>query len=376
MARSQNKSNIITPQNGIKTISKSKNNYLVIKSKKESIVNKDSIADWVDRYTDPNLVRDNGSCWSKGYQSEVSRKLKKHLLPLVKDLSTDQLRYFHLRKALLTLSTKSEQDSFLRIIHGFLSFGINMRYTNISLDKSYKRLSSEFKLLPDSKNSGVSIQYIDPKLVPTDKDVENLVKSVSELPNSKWYYPLIFILAHSSGLRLSEVLDLDINSVDISKREISVTSQVYEISGSKKERGAPKYNISRVTVFPNKTSWGYDISKNLRKRITEAKKEPRFFYGSNKPRILLFPAPRGGWWSKRNFTKRVRIPAQSNANWPLDSNNDFIWSFHSLRHAYAKNLINKGHDLGVIAKVLGYKTPTTLINMYFSTSSSSIDELK
>jgi site-specific recombinase XerD len=375
MAKSQRKSNIIAPKNGIRTIAKSNNTYLVIKSKKVNN-KKDNIAYWIESYTDLKLVRDNGSCWSKGYQSEVSRKLKKHLLPIVTDLPTDKLRYLHLRKALLSLSTKSEQDSFLRILHGFLSFGIKNKYTNISLEKSYKRLSSEFKLQSESKNSGVNIQYIDPKLIPTDQDVENLVKSVSELPNSKWYYPLIFILAHSSGLRLSEVLDLDVTSVDISKREISITSQVYEISGSKKERGAPKYNISRVTVFPNKTSWGYDISKNLRKRVLEAKKEPRFFYGSNKPRILLFPAPRGGWWSKRNFTKRVRIPAQSNANWPLDTNNDFIWSFHSLRHAYAKNLIKKGHDLGVIANVLGYKTPTTLINMYFTPSSSSIDELK
>lgn len=367
-----NKSLHGTPVN--KRTNRSSNRYVVIKNN-NNIVNNKTLKDWVELYTDIKLIRDNGSVWSKGYQKEVERKLNKHLLKIIGNIDASMIRYHHLRKCINSASTISEKDHLLRIIHGFLNFGILKGFSKINFEKTYKKLSSEFKI-NTKKLENKNHQFIDPNLIPDDESVEALIKEVESLPNCKWYYSLIFVLAYSSGMRLSEILDLDTDSIDLKNREIKINSQVYEISGSKKERGAPKYGIYRKTVYPLKTSWGYDIAKNLSRRVKEAKKEPRHFYGSDAPRNLLFPAPRGGWWSKQNFTKRVRIPAQKNANWPLDSKNDFIWSFHSLRHAYAKNLLDKNFDLGVIAKVLGYKSPTSLINMYYSETSHSIDQLK
>jgi integrase len=350
---------------------KNSKRYLVVKNN----IKITTLKNWIESYTDKNLIRDNEKVWSKGYQKEVERKLNKHLLLIIGDIEASKLRFHHLRKAILSSSTASEKYHLLRIIHGFLAFGIDKGFTNINFEKTYQRLSKEFKI-SQRNDDAKSHQFIDPKLIPSESDIKNLIAEVTNLPNGKWYYPLIFILSYSSGMRLSEILDLDTDSIDLKKREIRVKSQVYEVTGSKKERGAPKYGIARTTVYPLKTAWGYEVSKNISKRVREAKKEPRFFYGSDAPRNLLFPAPKGGWWSKQNFTKRIRIPAQSNANWPLDNNNNFIWSFHSLRHAYTKNLLDKGFDLGIIAKVLGYKSPTTILNMYYTDTTSSIDQLK
>ncbi|WP_028708382.1 tyrosine-type recombinase/integrase [Propionicicella superfundia] len=77
---------------------------------------------------------------------------------------------------------------------------------------------------------------------------------------------------------------------------------------------------------------------------------------------LLFPAPRGGAWDDRNFSRRVLQPAAKAAG--LGS---LGLGLHDLRHTYASWLVADGVPLSRVAELLGHASAkTTEIYTHFA----------
>lgn len=333
--------------------------------------------DWLDAWLDPTLIRSNGRKWSKNHLGETTRRMNTHLRPQLQKLRSDAVRSKHLKAAIANASTIGEKKAVHRNIKTLVKFGVAKGWIlqdTYSLIAELKETIAEPVKAHFAGTSGSL--YVEPSLRPGDKDVQKLVEATSNIVNAKWWYELMPILAAYSGLRMGEVLDLDVEDINLKAREILIDTQCLEATGFPKSRELPKYNTIRKTIFPKKTPWGYDVSAALKKRVAEALEEEPFVFGSEKPRHLLFPAPNGGWWSQGNYGKRVRRPAQEAANWKKDIDGKFIWDFHSLRHTFCSGLLERGKSVVDIAVAAGHRNPNTTWQMYVGAGPDALERLK
>jgi integrase len=242
-----------------------------------------------------------------------------------------------------------------------------------------ERLLKDLKTIKKAKKarkSGESRLYVDKKLIPTHGMVAEVASEAARV-SGIWWYELMFNLAAYSGLRLGEIIDLDIDRINLKEQEITVETQCLDVGGVQ-SRTAPKWNVERKTTFPKVTPMGYPLQKKLRQRINELKKleeVPEVQDGSY--RLLLFPNKSGGWLSPSKFSSKVRRPAQDAANWPKDNSGKFIWNFHSLRHVFATYYFAElGKDIRDVSIVAGHKSYTTTLEMYVGNVDGAIERLK
>jgi len=148
--------------------------------------------------------------------------------------------------------------------------------------------------------------------VPTRAQVLRLAKSVQ---NPRHRLTILFI--YSSGVRVSELVDLDIGDIDLGELVVRV-------------RGG-KGNRDRLT-------------------ITSAKLVPALKHlMGDRPRLApLFVAAHGRRWSSRSV-QHVLQRARLEADLPAQL------TPHSLRHAFATHLLESGVDLRAIQQLLGHK---------------------
>jgi integrase/recombinase XerC len=134
-------------------------------------------------------------------------------------------------------------------------------------------------------------------------------------------------LLYATGLRVSEVASLNIESVNLSTREIRVTGK-----GSKQ----------RIVLMGNTARDALSIYlDNVRPKVA-----------NHKSRGALFLNRSGSRLSKRSVQKKVRLYA---AGVGLGSG----VHTHTLRHSFATHLLEGGADLRVVQELLGHSSPAT-----------------
>ena len=90
----------------------------------------------------------------------------------------------------------------------------------------------------------------------------------------------------------------------------------------------------------------------------------------------MFPSLRGVPWTQSNFSRRVFQPAARQANWPLLGNGDLKWTWHNLRHFFARYQIrDRGIDAALVSKVMGHSKTSTTMNLYVKTGSDDVAKL-
>jgi integrase/recombinase XerD len=134
-------------------------------------------------------------------------------------------------------------------------------------------------------------------------------------------------LAYSSGMRVSEVCRLHLESLDLDSRLVRIRGK------GRKERIVPV---------------GVPAARSIEKYITEAR--PKFLSGSKS--LFTFLNYRGGPISRVSFWKMLKKYAAL-AGLPADV------TPHTLRHSFATHLVEGGADLRVIQELLGHSSIAT-----------------
>lgn len=148
---------------------------------------------------------------------------------------------------------------------------------------------------------------------------EEIQKILQHISNQK--HKLMVALSYGSGLRVSEIVSLKVEDLDLSQNTIHLKNA--------------KGGKDRLTIFPKK------LTSDLQQR-TAGKK------GSE----LVFPSQRGGKLTTRTpqqvFKKALR---QAKIKKPA--------TFHSLRHSFATHLLENGTDVRYVQELLGHKNIRT-----------------
>lgn len=176
-----------------------------------------------------------------------------------------------------------------------------------------------------------------PKTLPvvmTPEQTNNLIDAVSEAPKSdgepaQEKFPariardrVIFELLYGSGLRVSELVGLDLEDFDWNERWIRVRGK------GRKERIVP-----------------------FGKRAAEALERYLQVRGHEKQRAVVLNA-RGGRLTTRSVDRIVK-------DYALRVSGDPSLHPHSLRHAFATHLLSDGADLRAIQELLGHASLST-----------------
>lgn len=182
----------------------------------------------------------------------------------------------------------------------------------------------------------INIKYSKiPEKLPVVLNKEEVKKLFSVIENPK--HKLMIKLMYSTGLRVSELINLRINDIELDKNYGWVR--------------AGKGNKDRLFI----------IAESL-------KSEFKVFMGSNKTNEWLFVNQKGKKYNIRtpqqiikNAIKRAKIKKRV--------------SCHTLRHSFATHLIENGYSVLEVQSLLGHKNPETTF-VYLHTASPNMIKVK
>ena len=152
----------------------------------------------------------------------------------------------------------------------------------------------------------------------------------------------ILELFYASGLRLSELVGLDLDAVNLSSRRVRVLGK-----GSK-ERIVP---LNRSAAEAIKT-YLKDRDRLVRDRVSRPSPRPVRARAGREQEHPLFVNWRGGRLSARSVDRLVRRYAAA-------CNIRLGISPHALRHSFATHLLERGADLRAIQELLGHARVST-----------------
>ncbi len=169
-------------------------------------------------------------------------------------------------------------------------------------------------------NKKIDIKFSKRNLkLPVVLSKSEIIKIINSIYNKK--HKLIIFLAYSSGLRVSEVVNLKVKDIDLENLVIHIKSS--------------KGRKDRITVLSGK------IKKPLSKLIVLKDKND-----------LVFETERDGKYSTRTLQK-IFSNALSKSNIKKDA------TFHSLRHSFATHLLENGTDIRYVQELLGHNSIRT-----------------
>ena len=257
-------------------------------------------------------------------QTDRSKVLKEYLIYInnvknysqntIKSYSSDIKHYFENTDSIGEFSSylkhlnknrysKTSINRKITSIRTFLSWAVDNNYFNQNQIKIVNNLKVE-KKLPNVLTSSYINRLLDKLPESSEKDIRD--KAILEL-------------MYSSGLRVSEVSNLTLNS-------INKNNSIRVLGKGSKERVLPMTKRAYVST----------------KKYIETSR-PKF--ENDKSKKYLFLGVRGGQLSDREIRRIVKFRT---GTFP-----------HSIRHTFATHLLEGGADLRIVQELLGHNDPST-----------------
>ena len=242
-----------------------------------------------------NNVKNYSQNTIKSYNSDI-----KHYFENTESIGEFSSYLKHLNK---NKYSKTSINRKITSIRTFLSWAVDNNYFNQNQIKIVNNLKVE-KKLPNVLTSSYINRLLDNLPESSEKDIRD--KAILEL-------------MYSSGLRVSEVSNLTLNS-------INKNNSIRVLGKGSKERVLPMTKRAYVST----------------KKYIETSR-PKF--ENDKSKNYLFLGVRGGQLSDREIRRIVKFRT---GTFP-----------HSIRHTFATHLLEGGADLRIVQELLGHNDPST-----------------
>lgn len=171
--------------------------------------------------------------------------------------------------------------------------------------------------------------------LPVVLSIEEVLSLIQTIKNLK--HRVIIAMLYGSGLRIGELLNLELSDFDFSRKQLHIRN-----GKGRKSR----YTTIAESLFP--------LLKN--------------YHQTYKPKIYFIENPNGGTYSAesiRSFLKKnTKIAGITKTVTP-----------HTLRHSYATHLLEQGIDIRYIQELLGHSRPETTM-IYTHVTRKDLQEIK
>lgn len=226
--------------------------------------------------------------------------------------------YLYYNKEFLRFASKFTDDVNKQDIRDYLDFLISSNKSASTLNLAINALKFYYQSIMHRKffdfETGIK-RPKEPKKLPVILSKNEVVRMIDSLENIK--HKLMIQILFSSGLRVSELIDLEINDIDFDRKLVHV-------------KGG-KGNKDRVTIASEQ------VLDNINKYLEEFK-----------PLRFVFEGAQAG----KKLTTRTIQRVVANAARSANINKQV--TVHTLRHSFATYLLENGTNLRYIQELLGH----------------------
>ena len=234
---------------------------------------------------------------------------------------------------LKTIDKTTLENITISNFRSFITFLATENKTNKTIARNISSLKTFFKYLQINNiaNNSAILILKSPKQTKKiattleNDDVIILLNSFNKIFKQKWQAKLniaLFTLIYSTGLRISEALNLNISDLE---------NDFLQIKG--------KGNKTRIVP----------ILKVVKETITDYIKTAPFSFKQNSP---IFRGTKGARLSPRIAQRKIKIARELNGFKETTTP-------HTLRHSFATTLLKNGTDLRTIQELLGHSSLST-----------------
>jgi integrase len=317
-------------------------------------------ADLVTHYLDPNRRPPRVKEWSIRHRDEQTRYCNLYVLPVVGDLPCRELTRDDFQLILDRAPTASVAQHIRRCLTGIVAAGLEEGHLLARQDllRGVRWHGAELQRELDRDSVDRAVTEAE---IPSIEAVHALARRAAER-SGVWWRELQILLVAYSGLRWGEHVALLERQLDVERRRIKVDRQSIETRSALVE-GLPKGRRRRVTMFPEVTPAGVDLSQMVRRRLDEVE-----------PGGLVFPAPQGGFQRRSNYGRYLWDRAATDIDWPRQSDGRWLWTFHSLRHVFATwALHNARIPIEDLSRLMGHSSTRVTQDIYIHVRDDMFD---
>jgi len=183
------------------------------------------------------------------------------------------------------------------------------------------------EIITSNPSANIKIKFYQRPLpdILTETEQKQLLKTLAQTKGQRAFRDrVIYILLLNTGLRITELVNLDVPDINLPEKRLTVTA--------KGNQEATKFlNVHARRI----------LEQYLRWRKKAATDSPALFLSSRKQRLSTRQIQRSFelWLSKSSISKCLTI--------------------HSLRHSFASNLYEKSNNLIAVQQALGHRSITS-----------------
>jgi integrase len=304
-----------------------------------------TVAAYAARWRAEQLHRDTTAEW-------VERSFRLHVEPTLGGLQLVQVRSGHLRAWVKDRSGELAPST-LRVVYSHLA----AMFARAVTDRLIGVSPCVDVRLPEVASA--------PHLIATPAQIHALAAA---LPDR---YRAVPYLAAGCGLRMGEIMGLELEAVDFLGREVQVGQQLKVLTGRRPYLGPPKTKTSRRVVELPEAA-GLPLARHLELHppaevLVDDETDPR--RPRSRPARLLFTNRRGDPVHRASWS-HVWAPAVRAAGLPAG------FGLHGLRHYYATALIHAGASVKTVQLALGHSTPMVTLNTYVGEWPEAVDRTR
>ncbi len=165
----------------------------------------------------------------------------------------------------------------------------------------------------------------------------------------------IIVFAFYTGMRLDEIVNLRLKNVDLQNKVITVGDDCFTTKG-RNQRFIPISEEAEKAIENLDTSTALSAGLRIRQKdggqVQNEKKKIITIKSLNHNRNFVFCKSNGEKFTGDYISKRFKIACKA-------AGVDQTIHFHSLRHSFASNLVQKGVPLYTIKELLGHSSIST-----------------
>jgi integrase len=269
----------------------------------------------------------------------VEHAIRLHIVPSLGQMQVGQVRPSKVQ-AWVKDRSRVLAPTTLRVVYGYL----NAIFVSAVRDRLIARTPCVDIRLPGIDRGT--------RVIPSPEQVHRLAALMPSRLSAAVY------VAAGCGLRLGEVLGLEVDDIDFERAELAVRRQLKMHKGRPPYLGQPKTKTSARTVELPEV-----VASALRKHLQDAPgpvevdDDTDLRRPTRRPADLVFRGANGEPVNASTFS-RTWTPVRTKVGLPSR------WGFHGLRHYYATLLIHAGASVKTVQLALGHSTPTITLNQY------------
>lgn len=298
-----------------------------------------------------------------GYEDIINNMLKKYSISncTLSAITEENMRIYI--DELAKKYAKSSIEKLIRVVKPALEYAVEKKYISSNPLRHIKAPNENYvavkkKEVPFIIQDDLNKLYEESKRINTKYSTSGKVGEPTYSNNAQ-----AIVLIGNTGLRVSELLGLKWNMVDLENKKIHITNALVRVKNREKKDGDKKYIQKEKKPKSNAGIRDIPLSNVALEMIDFFDKQ----FPNHKPDDFVVLNKNGKSPYARNISRTLDTML-ARANCSIDH-----CGLHGLRHGFGAILLTNGVDIKMVSKLLGHKKISTTYDIYIDFTKEQVE---